>query len=134
MSIPKAKRDACATTVASHHATFSDTRAHMEFMENSAQQERDQCHTHFLEEDATWHPMPIATCTRYNQYYKSMDVHWLTRVFVAQFFQSKDEDCAILFTKMAELKEELMEIERLHQLGPRFEMCLFPIPDPTSEM
>lgn len=116
--IPRVYRFARATVTTYHQATSPNTCSHLDFLEKNSQQEREQCHTHFLEEeDVGWHPMLTATHMRYTQYCRSIKVHWLTKLFMEQSLLLKDEDCTILLIEMAEIKEELMELEGLHQLG-----------------
>ena len=49
-----------------------------------------------------------------------MEIHWFSRLFVAQTMILRDEDCAIILIEITKVKEAL------HKLGRKFGFCLFP--------
>ena len=101
---------------------------------NSAQEECENYKTPFIKEDELfWNHVPIVERTRHTQYYWAVEIHWLTRLFIAQVMRLKDEDCAIILIEIAEVKEEIGEVkESLHKLRRKFGVCLFPIPEVAS--
>ena len=102
-------------------------QAHLDSLFAVAREERDQSCTPFMDEDELlWNPILGATCTRHTHYCKVLEINWLTKLFIAQAFQLKDEDCSILLTKISEVKEEIGELkEALCNLGRKFGVCLF---------
>ena len=81
------------------------------------------------EGDNTWHLLSNTPHIQYTQYCKEIEVHWMTRLFVAHAMEHKHDNMAILLTKMFELKKEVDAIkEVLHHLGRKFGDCLFLIP------
>ena len=105
----------------------------MKSLFNSTQEEHENYRTPFIEEDdLLWHPIPITTWTQHTQYCWALEIHWLTRLFVAQAVRLKVEDCAIILTIITKVKKEIGEIKEVfHNLGRKFGVCLFPIPEAT---
>lgn len=57
-----------------------------------------------------------------------MELHWLTRLFVAQAPHTRDDHNAVFFTEILEIKRENGDLkDDLHILNHKFGMCLFPI-------
>ena len=75
-----------------------------------------------------WHLLSKEPCTRYTRYWRDVEGHWITRLFVAYLMRHKDDGNAILLVEMEELKETMDKIkESMLHFGWIFGMCLFPI-------
>ena len=78
------------------------------------------------EDDMEWHLLLEAPHTWYTRYCQEVEVHWLTRLFVAHAIKLKDDDQAVLLMELSELREDMDTIkEVVHQLARKFKMWLF---------
>lgn len=112
------------------HQTSPETSSSIKILMENARREWEEQFLDLVDKDEEmWHPLSIAPHTRYTRYCIEVEVHWITRLFMAQGMKHNDEKLAVLLTEISKLKEYVDPIkEVIHHLGHEFSMYLFPIP------